>query len=153
MVNEQPGQTIPIRLYQTEDHIMLVAPMPGLEPGNIFVIINSNHVTVRGEERGPRQHERNLLIEEWTFGPYYREVPLPQAVNAELSNATYGNGILTLSMPKLEAGQSANYAEFGLEAVSSTYGERVGHSGCCIQPTTTQQHQQRVDRAAGREIE
>ncbi len=151
MADEQPGQIVPVRLYQTEDHIMLVAPMPGLEPANIFVIIDGNHVKVRGEERGPRQHERDLLIEEWTFGPYYREVLLPQPVNAELSNATYGNGILTLSMPKLVAGQRANHAEFGLEAVSSTYGERVGHSGCNIEPTTTQEHQQRVDRAAGRE--
>ncbi len=149
MAQERQGQTVPVRLYQTVDHFMLVAPMPGLEPGNIFVVIDSIHVTVRGEERGPRQHELNLLIEEWAFGPYYREVLLPQPVNADLCNATYGNGVLTLSMPKLVAAKDPNYAAFGLVAVTSTFGERVGHSGHNIQATTTREHQQKVDRTAG----
>ncbi len=52
MAQERQGQTVPVRLYQTVDHIMLGAPMPGLEPANIFVVIDSNQVTVRGEERG-----------------------------------------------------------------------------------------------------
>lgn len=90
------------------------------------------------------------MIEEWTFGPYYREVLLPQPVNADLCNATYGNGVLTLSMPKLVAAKAPNYAAFGLVAVTSTFGERVGHSGHNIQPTTTREHQQKVDRTAGR---
>ena len=68
----------------------MAAPMPGLEAGDISVNISGAAVTIRGEERGAGQHERDLLLEEWSIGPYYREVSLPQAVDGSLANATYG---------------------------------------------------------------
>jgi HSP20 family protein len=41
-----------------------------------------------------------MIVEEWAIGPYYRELELPQAVSGQLTNATFGNGVLTLAMPK-----------------------------------------------------
>ena len=38
---------------------MVAAPMPGLEPENISVTIAGVHLTIRGEEWGPGQHERD----------------------------------------------------------------------------------------------
>ena len=79
--------------------------MPGLEPQDIAIIINGDRVTMRGASRGPRQEQPELLVSEWTIGPYYREVSLPQPVNGVLTNATYENGVLVLSMPTLEPGE------------------------------------------------
>jgi|GEM_PF-386143 len=147
MINQFQPQIVPVRVYQTIDHLMLAAPMPGLEPQDISIMINNEHVTIQSQPRGPRQDERNLLIAEWTFGFYYREVILPQPINAALTNATYNNGVLVLSMPKMEPGKRGVFAEFGLEAISSTQGERVGHSGCMIEPTTTKEHWQKLYEA------
>jgi hypothetical protein len=58
--------------------------MPGLEPQDITVIISGNRVTIRGAYRGSRQHQPEILISEWTIGPYYREVVLPQPVDGAL---------------------------------------------------------------------
>jgi HSP20 family molecular chaperone IbpA len=33
------AQALPVRVYQTADRIMLAAPMPELEPGDISVLI------------------------------------------------------------------------------------------------------------------
>jgi hypothetical protein len=63
------GQGLPVRVYQTRDRIMLAAPMPGLEPGNISVHITDDQITIHGEERGPHQHERDLVLAEWSIGP------------------------------------------------------------------------------------
>jgi HSP20 family protein len=138
----QQPQQIPVRIYQTDDRIMVAAPVPGLEPENIFVTVVGDRVTIRGEERGPGQHERDLLVAEWTVGPYYREVTLPQLVNGALSNATYGNGVLILALPKLAPEQPRTSVEFQLQAVAATHGERVGHSGSAIHPATTKEHRQ-----------
>jgi HSP20 family protein len=144
MSHQQQLNIVPVRVYQIDDRIMLAAPMPGLEPEDISVAVAGPRVTIRGAERGPGQHERDLLLAEWTIGPYHREVILPQPVNGALANATYGNGVLVLALPKLEHGQPGAEAEFHLQAVGATiHGERVGHSGSTIAPTTTADHQQK----------
>jgi HSP20 family protein len=126
---------VPVRLYQTDDRLMLVAPMPGLEPENIAITIDGTRVVIHGDERGPHQHDRDLLLEEWTIGPYDREVELPQAVDGKITNATYDNGVLVLAMPKAQAGQGSR-AEIKLNARESTRGQRVGHVGRDVQPTS-----------------
>lgn len=134
------GQNIPVRIYQTDEHIMVAAPMPGLEPEDISVTITGSHLEIRGDERGPRQHECDLVEEEWRIGPYYRKLSLPQRVNGPLTNATYGNGVLVLSMPKMGEGEPGVQVDFPLQSIGATRGERVGHTGREIHPTTTQQH-------------
>ena len=41
-------------------------------------------------------------MQEWHIGEYHRVVPLPYPINSQRVNATYNNGVLTLSMPKGE---------------------------------------------------
>ena len=146
--SQQP-QTIPVQIHQSDDRIVLAAPMPGLEPQDITVIIAADRVTVRGEYRGSRQDAPEVVVSEWTIGPYYREIVLPQPVNGPMTNATYGNGVLALSMPKLEQWAQSGYTEFQLEVVEATRGQRVGHIGSDMRPTTTQEHRQRVEQSAG----
>ncbi len=136
-------QTVPVQMHQTSDLLVLAAPMPGLEPEDITVAISGDRLIVCGEYRGSRQDQPEVLLSEWTIGPYYREVILPQLVNGELTNATYGNGVLVLSMPKLAPGAQGSNTEFRLQAITDTRGQRVGHTGAHIQPTTTQDRHQR----------
>jgi HSP20 family protein len=131
------GQEPPVRVYQTRDRIMLAAPKPGLEPGNISVHITEDRVTIHGEERGPHQHDRDLLAAEWSFGPYHRMVSLPHPINGVLTNATYDNGVLVVTMPKMPPAQNGVPAQFRLEPIRATRGEHVGHVGRVIQSMTT----------------
>jgi len=137
---EHVAQTIPLRIYRAPDHVVLVAPMPGLEPQDISVTIADNFVSIMGKERGPGQHNRELIVNEWRIGPYFREVSLDQPVNGALTNATYGNGVLVLSMPTMKDGKSDSEAAFELTPVEATRGERIGHIGSEIRPTSSVQH-------------
>jgi HSP20 family protein len=134
---EREGQTLPVRLYQTDTHLMLAAPMPGLEPGDICVEISEDAVAIKGIERGAGQHRRDLLIEEWTIGPYQRKVSLPQPVDGSLTNVTYGNGVLVLAMPKMKSGGRGISSTLHLDPIGSARGERVGHAGHEVQPKTS----------------
>lgn len=148
MPDQHQQQNVPVRIYQSDHQIMIAAPLPGLEPQNISVAIDGDRVTIQGEERGPHQHDLDLLAAEWTIGPYYRELTLPQPVNGALTNASYGNGVLVLSMPKMEPGQQGVGAQFRLEAIEATRGERVGHTGRDMRGTTTAEHRQRMVESA-----
>ena len=59
----------------------------------------------------------------------HREIELPHPVDGTLTNATYGNGVLVLSMPKAESGRATTPAEFVLEVTEATRGGRTGHTG------------------------
>ena len=134
-IASQPEQTVPVQLHQAQGLLVLAAPMPGLEPQDISVSIHNDRVTIRGEYRGSRHDRPETVISEWTMGPYYRDISLPQSVSGRLTNATYGNGVLVLAMPTLEPGMQEDAIEFRLEADTGTRGQRVGHTGSEIEPT------------------
>jgi HSP20 family protein len=142
---QQPQQTIPVQIHQTDALIVLAAPMPGLEPQDISVVIAGDNVTIRGDYRGSRQEKEDLLVAEWTVGPYARELVLPQPVNGFLTNATYGNGVLVLAMPKAKRGSGESSTEFKLEVVEATLGQHIGHTGSDLRPTTTEEHRHRME--------
>jgi HSP20 family protein len=148
MTKTQPSaQSVPVQIHQTDTLIVLAAPMPGLEPQDISVVVAGDKVTIRGSYRGSRQEKEDVLVAEWTVGPYMREVVLPQPVNGPLTNATYGNGVLVLAMPKLEGKRGDGQAEFQIEVVQATVGQRIGHTGSELRPMTTEAHRQRMEAA------
>ena len=127
------SQEIPVRLSRSDSRLLLVAPMPGIKPSDISVTIIGRTVKISGQQTGPGQDEKDLIIEEWRMGPYYREVELPEAVHGILTNATFGNGILILAMPKA-AEEAHRTVTFQLEAIDSARGARIGHQGAEINP-------------------
>jgi len=137
---ENASQEIPVRIHRSNNRITLSAPMPGLAPDDITVTIADNRVTVHGEDHSPGQHDLDLILNEWTVGPYSRVITLPERVRGDLANATYGNGVLVLSMPKAETGEEPSEVTFRLQPVSPTRGERVAHSGKEMHPRTTAEH-------------
>jgi HSP20 family protein len=144
-ITSQQQQSIPVQIHQADNRLVLAAPMPGLEPQDISVIISGDRVTIRGEYRGSRQDQPEVLVSEWTIGPYYRDIVLPQPVNGVLTNATYGNGVLVLSMPTLEPGKQGGYTEIRLETITGARGQYVGHTGSDIQPTATRESRQQSE--------
>jgi HSP20 family protein len=141
------AQSVPIQLHQTDALIVLAAPMPGLEPQDISVAIAGDKVTIQGNYRGSRHEKEDILVAEWTVGPYAREIILPQPVNGPLTNATYGNGVLVLAMPKMEEERGDGHAEFQIGVVQATLGQRIGHTGSELRPITTEEHRQRIEVA------
>jgi HSP20 family molecular chaperone IbpA len=136
------GQTriLPVRIYEAGVKIMIAAPMPGLAPGDIAVAIDGDHVRIRGAQRGPRQHAIRLAAAEWTVGPWERELRLSRPVSGALANATLGNGVLVLALPRATSEASDGATEITLETIEPTRGERIGHVGRVPRPTTTAEH-------------
>lgn len=137
---QQPQQqSIPVRMYRSEDRLMVAAPMAGLEPENIEAEITpQNHLRLHGAVRGVLQDQRNLLIAEWTIGDYQRDLELPMPVNGDETNMTYGNGVVVVAMPIAEKTAPAHLR---MQTIRDTKGERVGNAGHPPHPMTTAQHE------------
>jgi HSP20 family protein len=104
-------QQIPVKVYRTADRLMVAAPMPGLQPEDIMVeVTDSGHLILQGEVRGLLKDVKELLLDEWTVGGYYRDLGLPVgvAVDGEQATITYGNGVLVVALPTSEQNRPAH---------------------------------------------
>jgi len=120
-------QYIPVKVYRALDRLMVAAPMPGLEAEDIIVeVTGDGRLILQGELRGMLKGEKELLLDEWSVGGYYRELTLPDAVDGERATVTYGNGVLVVV---LALSMEIRPARLTLEAVGSAHGVRVGDSG------------------------
>ena len=149
-MSSSPNHQLPVRIYRKENQFVVAAPLPGLEPEDISITIEGNRIVIDGKERGPRQHLLDLIETGWTIGPYRRECELPESVDGSLANATYGNGVLVLTLPKAAAEDKPLRTEFTLQPVRLAGGEHIGHMGHDIQRTTMTEHRARLSRVPRR---
>ena len=120
-------QQIPLKVYRTEERLMVAAPMPGLQPDDILVEVTDNgHLILQGDLRGMLKDIKELLLDEWSVGGYYRELPLPVAVDATLANVSYGNGVLVVTLP---ISDTTRPARLTLETIGPDHGQRSGNAG------------------------
>ena len=120
-------QQIPVKMYRSENRLMVAAPMPGLEPGDIGVEVTADgYLVLHGELRGALKGMKDLLMDEWSIGDYHRVLQLPDEVNGELANVTYGNGVLVVALPVVS---QTSPATLRLNELTPTHGSRVGNAG------------------------
>ncbi len=118
---------VPINLFQNSRELILVAPMPGVAPEDISVDVSDEpRVTIRARQHGEGQERIDYLVREWSYGPFERSIELPCDVDARRANLTYGNGVLTVSLPK--AGATAP-AMLAVASTGHTRGVTAGHAG------------------------
>ena len=122
-------QQIPVKVYRTADRLMVAAPMPGLQPEDIVVeVTDSGHVIIQGEVRGLLKDVKELLLDEWTVGGYYRDLTLPTgiAVDGTQATVTYGNGVLVVTLPVSDSNHAARLT---LQDVGVDHGIGTGSGG------------------------
>jgi HSP20 family protein len=81
----------------------LTAELPGLEAKDVEVSVTGDMLTIKGEKKTEKEEkdERRHLVER-TYGAFSRMVRLPAPVAADKIQATFKNGVLTVTLPKTE---------------------------------------------------
>ena len=134
MQEQLKQQHIPVKVYRTDERLMIAGPMAGLEPENIVVEVTADgRLILHGDLRSRLKEVKDLLLDEWSVGAYHRELALPVAVDAACANVTYGNGVLTVTLPISE---QTSPARLTLVRRAPTHGQRRGNAGrppVCVQ--------------------
>jgi HSP20 family protein len=95
--------TPPVDIFEQADHIRILTELPGVKPDNVKLSVEGNVLTLSGtkeqetEERTERVHRY-----ERTYGTFERTFTLPATIDASGIKATYDNGVLTVTLPKVE---------------------------------------------------
>ena len=100
-----PGALAPRMDYSaTDDEIRIRAEMPGLEESDIDVSLEEGVLTIKGvraAESEQKDDEKGVRHVETYRGSFYRSVRLPAEIDEDAIVATYKNGILSVTLPKL----------------------------------------------------
>lgn len=89
--------------FQTEDSIIVKAPIAGVKPDDLEVTVTDEIVTVKGTRRDETTVTRDAyFIQECYWGGFARSYVLPVAVDADKAQAVLKDGLLTVTIPKLE---------------------------------------------------
>ncbi len=130
--NGQQVQEVPANLYEDGHELVAVLPIPGVTADEIEIEVSDHELVVQARLRGPRQEERHYLMHEWRYGHFGRRLSLPYPVDAALANATYGNGILAVALPK--SSQPRSGVVRLRKNAGSRHDQEQGHAGREVQP-------------------
>lgn len=88
-------------LSETKENLVVKMEVPGMDPKDIQVSLQENLLTVKGEKRQEKEDkdERYHRIER-SYGSFTRSVRLPVAVDGSKVDASFKNGLLTVTLPK-----------------------------------------------------
>lgn len=77
--------------------------LPGMTEKDVEISIDDNILTIKGEKKREMKEEgEDYVVEEISYGSFRRELPVPTNVDPEGIKAAFKDGILTLSLPKIE---------------------------------------------------
>lgn len=88
-------QRIPVNVYEASDALVVVAPLPGVMPEDVELLVTPGHLRIDARLRSGAG--KDYLVEEWTYGPYSRIVDIPPQWGAE-GQATLANGQLAVRL-------------------------------------------------------
>jgi len=92
-----------VDVFQTEGEFCVQAPIAGVEQNDIDIAIENEMLIIRGERREPvLDKERKYFYQECYWGPFSRQIILPEDINSEKIKASLKNGILVIRIPKAE---------------------------------------------------
>jgi len=101
-LEDDGGGQLAIDAYQTDDAVIIKAPIAGVNPEDLDVAITDDVVTIKGERHGSESIGReNYFLQECYWGSFSRSYVLPTSVDADNADAQLKNGILTITIPKL----------------------------------------------------
>jgi HSP20 family protein len=93
---------MPLDLYKVDDHYMLVADLPGADPGSIDISVDNGTLTLSAQRSAPSDEGVQWLSSERFAGTYRRQLSLGEGIDISRITADYDNGVLTLTIPLAE---------------------------------------------------
>lgn len=86
---------------ETDKALEIVADLPGMEKKDINVSLDGNLLTIKGEKKEEKEKKgKHYHTIERRSGSFYRALRLPIEVESDKIDASFKDGVLTLTLPK-----------------------------------------------------
>jgi len=112
-----------VQMRDTGDALEVRAEMPGIDGNNVSVLLDDDVLTISGEQ-SEEEGGDNERTERYIS--FYRQVPLPDDVDAEQPEASYRDGVLTVRFRKTRARSGAREIPVTTQQSSQTAAPQTG---------------------------
>jgi HSP20 family protein len=95
-----------IDLAETDKEILVTAAVPGLKPEDLKVALTANSLELSAKTSSETERkDATYHLRERRMASFSRTVSLPKEVEPDKAKAEFENGVLTLTLPKVESQQ------------------------------------------------
>ena len=91
-----------VDIFETEKEITLLADMPGVKSDALTIDLRDNTLTLSADVAPVNIGDQEEILVEYQTGRYYRQFTLGELINQEKIDATLSDGVLRLTLPKVE---------------------------------------------------
>src|SRR4051794_22825089 len=102
MGTARPLSGMPMDAYKVGDNFVAHFDLPGLDPGSIDLSIEGQTLTITAERSVPQLENAEWSVAERPYGSYTRQLVLGRSLDTEALQASYHDGVLTVSIPVAE---------------------------------------------------
>ena len=91
-----------MNVWTDEDSAVMTAELPGIQLEALDISVEDDTLTLRGERRPEQVEGATYHRRERRHGSFVRVFRLPFRVNAGAVEATFKNGVLSITLPRAE---------------------------------------------------
>jgi len=100
---EASGSLPLVDLYETDDNLVLEMDLPGVDPEDVLIKVYDDSIIIEGIKREQRTEKGfKYMCMERSFESFRRMIKIPVPVNSVAGRASYSNGVVTLTFPKIK---------------------------------------------------
>lgn len=100
---ESDVRPLALDVRETDEALIVEGSLPGIKPEDVDISISGNVLTIKGESKQEKEEEKDKYhYRERRYGAYQRTIALPVEVDADTADASFKEGVLTLTLPKVE---------------------------------------------------
>jgi HSP20 family molecular chaperone IbpA len=89
-----------VDIFETEEALVLMADLPGLNKDAVEIHIEKGILTIEG--RPEKESVGEQVYREFVAGPYFRQFRIPDSLDPGKASADFTSGVLTLTLPRAE---------------------------------------------------
>jgi HSP20 family protein len=91
--------SVPMDAYRHGDSFVLNFDLPGVDPASIDLTVERNSLTVSAERHWQQIEGDQIVASERRQGTFTRQLSLGDGLDTDRIDASYENGVLTLTVP------------------------------------------------------
>jgi HSP20 family protein len=88
-----------VEVSDSDREIRVTAEVPGMSEKDVELLMQDGVLTLRGEKKSESQ-DKDRGYSERMYGRFERRIALPDGVQEEGANASFRDGVLTVTLPK-----------------------------------------------------
>ena len=94
-------------ITETDKEYLVTAELPGIDHKDVDVTFSEGILSVKGEKKHEKEDKgENFHRVERRYGSFHRSFRIPGKVETEKIDANYKDGILKLTLPKVEGSET-----------------------------------------------